>query len=61
MITIIATPEEVAALKQLLHRAVQHSGLDAAEAAVFWMRKIQAAENKTSQRPTETQNEQEIR
>jgi len=44
MITVPATPEELAALKQLLHRAVLHSGMEAADAAVHWMRKIQAAE-----------------
>jgi len=44
MITIVGTPEEFNALKQLLHRAVLHSGMEAADAAVFWNRKIQAAE-----------------
>jgi hypothetical protein len=45
MITIETTPEELAALRQLLHRAVLHSGMQAAEAAVHWANKIAAAEN----------------
>ena len=44
MITITGTPEEFIALKQLLHRAVLHSGLEAADAAVYWMHKIVEAE-----------------
>jgi len=44
MLTVTGTQDEFNALKQLLHRAVLHSGMDAAEAAVFWTRKIQAAE-----------------
>lgn len=44
MITIEANAEEVAALRQLLHRAVLHSGMQAAEAAVHWSNKIAAAE-----------------
>lgn len=40
MITIHATPDEVAALHQLLHRAVLHSGMDVAEAALHWKQKL---------------------
>jgi len=43
MITIQATPDEINALMQLLHRACQHSGLDAAEAAAHWRNKIVTA------------------
>jgi hypothetical protein len=44
---IEATDEEVAALHQLLHRAVLHSGMDAAEAACLWKQKlIRAAQQK---------------
>lgn len=40
MPTIEATHEEIMALRQLLHRAVLHSGMDAAEAAAHWNRKL---------------------
>ena len=43
MPTIEATDEEVAVLHQLLHRAVLHSGMEAAEAACLWKRKLIAA------------------
>ena len=43
MRTIEATDEEIAALIQLIHRAVLHSGMDAAEAAVHWRRKLTEA------------------
>ena len=44
MLTVTGTLEEFNALRQLIHRAVLHSGMEAADAAVFWNRKIQAAE-----------------
>jgi hypothetical protein len=44
MITVEATSEELAVLRQLLHRAVLHSGMQAASAAVHWAAKIDAAE-----------------
>ena len=42
MRTIEATDEEIAALHQLLHRAVLHSGMEVAEAALHWKRKLLA-------------------
>lgn len=48
MIIIPCNQDELNALKQLLHRAVQHSGLEAAEAAVHWMHKIADAERRTA-------------
>lgn len=44
MITIETTEEEVLALRQLLHRAVLHSGLEVAEVAAFWNRKLMAVQ-----------------
>jgi hypothetical protein len=40
---ITATDEELAALLQLLHRALLHSGMDAVDAALHWKMKITAA------------------
>ena len=36
---------EVAALRQLLHRAVLHSGMDVAEAALYWNKKLSEAQD----------------
>ena len=33
---IEATEQEIVALRQMLHRAVLHSGMDVAEAAAHW-------------------------
>jgi hypothetical protein len=43
-IKIMASPQEVAILRQLLHRAVLHGGMDVAEAAVLWGHKLRGAE-----------------
>lgn len=43
MITVEFTEQEIAALRQLLHRAVLHSGMDVAEAAVMITQKLVAA------------------
>ena len=43
MITITLTLEEVVALRQLLHRAVLHSGMDAAQAACHFNQKLNEA------------------
>ena len=37
---IEATEQEIVALRQMLHRAVLHSGMDVAEAAAHWNRKL---------------------
>ena len=44
MMIIEATEEEIIALRQLLHRAVLHSGMEVAEAAAFWNRKLMAVQ-----------------
>jgi hypothetical protein len=49
--TIEATEQEITALRQLLHRAVLHSGMDVAEAATHWNRKLMTA---TQLPPTRT-------
>jgi hypothetical protein len=41
--TLTATDAELVVLLQLLHRAVLHSGMDVADAAVFWKAKVTAA------------------
>jgi hypothetical protein len=48
-VTIQATQEELLALRQLLHRAVLHSGMQAAEAAVHWHNKLNMAEQASMQ------------
>ena len=48
MITIETTEEEIIALRQLLHRAVLHSGMEVAEAAAFWNRKLMAVRWKSN-------------
>jgi hypothetical protein len=56
MITIEATEEELLALRQLLHRAVLHSGMQAAEAAVHWSNKITVAEMAKPKSTTATES-----
>ena len=43
MFIIEATKEEIDVLRQMLHRACLHSGMDVAEAAAHWNRKLVAA------------------
>lgn len=45
MIVVEYTPEQAAALKELINRAVKHSGLEVAEAAVVLHQKLIAAES----------------
>jgi hypothetical protein len=41
---ILATDQEIATLRVLIHRAVLHDGMDVAEAAVMWGHKLKVAE-----------------
>ncbi len=43
MITLTLTEQEVIALRQLLHRALLHSGMDVAEAATHFNRRLSEA------------------
>ncbi len=48
---IEASQEEITALRQLLHRACLHSGMDVAEVAVYWNNKLIAALQQTEEKP----------
>ncbi len=41
---IMASDQEIATLRELLHRATLHSGMQVAEAAVLWGNKLRVAE-----------------
>ena len=57
MRTIEATDDEITVLRQLIHRAVLHSGMDAAEMAIHWNRKLLVAMQETPAQVTNPLNE----